>query len=281
MIIDAGHHLDLQAVREMDAAHDIHLPQLHRPAPLPPPVILPPPAPLPGLHQPMAHQRPVHRRAARQRHHARPLQLPDDPRRPPPRMITPHAHDPRLNDGAHLMRARHRPRRPVRQPRQPTAAGIPGQPLVHRLPRHPIPARHFNDRRAFLQDLQHRPIPLLHDTQLHQHTRPLSPRSATDRSEADQMRKSRQPVRSVAHLPELLSPSYRNHVRKLSPGNQNQGVQHLPGSHSLAHERPRTVSPHQCPHRAVDSARILLLTWSPLTESNRRPSPYHGYQAGF
>ena len=38
---------------------------------------------------------------------------------------------------------------------------------------------------------------------------------------------------SVARLPELLSASYRNRVRKLSPRNQNQGVKHLPGSHIL------------------------------------------------
>ncbi len=36
---------------------------------------------------------------------------------------------------------------------------------------------------------------------------------------------------SVAKEPELLSPSYRNRVRKLSPGNQNRSVKHLPGSH--------------------------------------------------
>src|SRR6266516_2465811 len=44
---------------------------------------------------------------------------------------------------------------------------------------------------------------------------------------------------------------------------------------ALDGERPRTVSPQQCPHWAADSARILPLTSSPLTESNRRPSPYH------
>jgi hypothetical protein len=38
--------------------------------------------------------------------------------------------------------------------------------------------------------------------------------------------------RSSAKEPELLSPSYRNRVRKLSPGNQNRGVKHLPGSHT-------------------------------------------------
>ena len=45
-------------------------------------------------------------------------------------------------------------------------------------------------------------------------------------------RNDRKPVRSVAQLPELLSASYRNRVRKLSPRNQNPGVKHLPGSHT-------------------------------------------------
>jgi hypothetical protein len=46
------------------------------------------------------------------------------------------------------------------------------------------------------------------------------------------MRKTRKPVRSAAGLPEPLSASNRNRVRKLSPGNQNQDVKHLPVSHS-------------------------------------------------
>jgi hypothetical protein len=36
------------------------------------------------------------------------------------------------------------------------------------------------------------------------------------------------------------------------------------------------ISPHQCPHCFHCLGRIRPLTWSPLTESNRRPSPYHG-----
>jgi hypothetical protein len=42
---------------------------------------------------------------------------------------------------------------------------------------------------------------------------------------------SREPGRSVAHLPELLSASYRNRVRNLSPRNRNQGVHDQPESH--------------------------------------------------
>jgi hypothetical protein len=54
-----------------------------------------------------------------------------------------------------------------------------------------------------------------------------------DRSQAPGMCKTRKPVRSVADLPELLSATYRNRVRTLSPGNQNQGVKHLPGSRNI------------------------------------------------
>ena len=43
---------------------------------------------------------------------------------------------------------------------------------------------------------------------------------------------SREPGRSVAHLPEPLSASYRNRVRKLSPRNRNQGVHDQPESHT-------------------------------------------------
>lgn len=75
------------------------------------------------------------------------------------------------------MRARRRPRRPVRQGPQP-ALRIASQPLMHRLPRHTMAAGHLGNRQALLQDLQHRPVTLLHHTQLRQHTRPLSLRSA-------------------------------------------------------------------------------------------------------
>jgi hypothetical protein len=71
------------------------------------------------------------------------------------------------------MRARHRARGPVHQPGQPALIDIPAQPVMHRLPRHPIPPRDIRHARAPIQDLQHRPVPLLGHTQLHQHTRPL------------------------------------------------------------------------------------------------------------
>jgi hypothetical protein len=39
---------------------------------------------------------------------------------------------------------------------------------------------------------------------------------------------------------------------------------------------PANTEANLWPHRPVRIFRIRPLTWSPLTESNRRPSPYHG-----
>jgi hypothetical protein len=81
---------------------------------------------------------------------------------------------------------------------------IPAQPPVHRLPRHPIPPRHIRDRGALIQDFQHRPVPLLGHTQLHQHTRP-SLRPPIDHRQAP-----RQPKAGNSHG---VSCSYRNYCR--------------------------------------------------------------------
>ncbi len=176
VVIDPGHDLHLDAIGQVHPAHHVHLPQLHRPAPLPPAVILPPPPAFLRLDQAMADQRPVHRRPAWQRRRPFPLQLPPDPRRTPARMFPAQPDDPRLGHHSHLMRARLRPRGPVRQAAQP-ALGIPAQPFMNGLPRYPVPPGHRRDRRSILQDFKHSPIPLLHDTQLHQHTRLPPPRS--------------------------------------------------------------------------------------------------------
>ena len=93
----------------------------------------------------------------------------------------PHRHDPWLHQRGHQIWAR-RGRRPIRQPAQPVLC-IPAQPTVHRLPRHPIAPGHLGDRDAFPGHFQHRPVPLLHRTQLRQHTRLPPPRPPMDRSE--------------------------------------------------------------------------------------------------
>ena len=75
-------------------------------------------------------------------------------------------------------------------------------------------------------------VPLLGHTQLHQHNPAPSLQPLIDRRQAPRQPKSPQAARSVTQVPELLSRTYRNHVRKLSPGNRNSDVQHLPGPHT-------------------------------------------------
>ena len=81
-----------------------------------------------------------------------------------------------------------------------------------------------------------------------------------------------EPVRSVAQLPELLSASYRNRVRNLSPRNQNHGVKHLPGQHK------RELVPRWTHHGPTDrdkrmtrSLKLQVRTGAP--PGTRTPNP--------
>ena len=117
--------LAVRPVGQHEPAHDVHLPQLHRRAALPPlPRSGAPPA-APGVDQARpgpAPDRPPDSR--RQRRHARPGQLDHDPPRTPRRMQPTHLQHPDLDHGRHLMRTRPRPVRPIRQPLQ-TAGLVP------------------------------------------------------------------------------------------------------------------------------------------------------------
>jgi len=53
VVIDAGHHLDLCPVAQMNPAHDIHLPSRYRPTPPPAPVIAAPPTTLGRINTPV------------------------------------------------------------------------------------------------------------------------------------------------------------------------------------------------------------------------------------
>src|SRR5262249_57098023 len=85
--------------------------------------------------------------------------------------------------------------------------------------------------------------------QLHQHNPAPSLRSPIDRSEATHPQITTQERRSVAHQPELLSPTYRNRVRNLSPSNRTRSVQHQQGSHRLPSGLLVTESGHGRPHQ--------------------------------
>lgn len=107
----------------------------------------------------------------------------DDGSGPDPVPVLPPQRDhPHLHLRRHLMRTPPRPATAVDQTRQPTTSRIPARPLMHRLPGHPIPARHHRHRCA-VQHLEDRPIPLLAHAQLHQHRSPPRPRPRRSRRE--------------------------------------------------------------------------------------------------
>ena len=194
----------------------------------------------------MADQRPVIRRAARQRLTALTLQLPDNPRRPPRRVRPADLQHPRLHHRRHLMRARLRPRRLIGQAAQATVIGIAAQPPMDRLPGYPY-------RRA--TSVTDAPSSRTSSTARYRCSATpsststpgsLPATSLTDRRQAPRTAKSRELTRSVAYLPELLSPSSRNRVLNLSPRNRNRGVQHLPGSHTTRGPVPPTNHQKTC-----------------------------------
>jgi len=107
VVVDAGEGLQFGPVGEHDPADDVHLPQLHRPVPLPAHPVGP--LPFAGLDEPVTQQRPVDRRARRRRVDPAAGDLMREPRRTPERMLAAQITHQRLDVGRHLMRARHRP----------------------------------------------------------------------------------------------------------------------------------------------------------------------------
>jgi hypothetical protein len=92
-------------------------------------------------------------------------------------------------------------------PRQ-APIGVAAQPTVHCLTSYAVPAGHIRDRRSVVEDLQHRLIALLHDTQLHQHGDPgllHRPRTWTRRTGGGEAGTSSQ------QHPRPASPTYRGH----------------------------------------------------------------------
>jgi hypothetical protein len=218
VVIDAGHDRRAGAVVEADPAGDVHLPQLHRPGPFPPPIVSPLPPPRHRRDQPMADQGPIDRRLRWHRIEALPAQLMTDRAWTPPGMVMTHLDDARLDHRRHLMRTRRRHRRPVHQAHHALIRVLP-QPPMDRLTAHPIASRNPDHRRS-VEHLVHRRHPLIHDPQLHQHDRPsrssserkhspsatlMSPTNRTHRHPAAGPTVAQLPdprPRSVTHVPE-------------------------------------------------------------------------------
>ncbi len=151
VVVDTGQHLRLPAVRQQHPADHVHLPQLHRPAPLPPLELAVPLAPRGRIDQVGPLQQPVDPRPRRHRIDTRPDRLMDQPPGPPVRVAAPGLQHPHLDRWIHLMRAPRRPMRPIRQPAQPLRL-VPAQPPMHRLPRHVEPTRHLDNRDTIAPD---------------------------------------------------------------------------------------------------------------------------------
>jgi hypothetical protein len=121
VVVDAGHRLELEAVGQPDAAHDVHLPQLHWPGSLPASVVgLATPAGA-GLDEPVAQQRTVDA-GEPWRVDAGPGQFVGQPALAPVGMPSAQLAQVGLDLGGHLVGAAARPVRPVGK--RPQAAGL-------------------------------------------------------------------------------------------------------------------------------------------------------------
>jgi hypothetical protein len=205
------------AVGEQDTADDIHLPQLHRPAPFP--ALEPAVAAASGLRvdQPRPLERPIDPRARRRRLDDRPRGLVDQPAWTPVRVATTGFEHPDLDGRIHLMRTTGWSMGAIGEPAEPLIL-IPPQPPVHRLARDSEAPRDLHHRNAITDHREHRLIPLFHDTQLHQHAREC----VADQAEpASPIRRSR-----VTHQAKPCHPSgeadmsriRRNQTNRSAPG---------------------------------------------------------------
>src|SRR5712691_4346090 len=94
----------------------------------------------------------------------------DEPARSPVGVTPALLQDEDLHRRVHLMRAPRWTMGPIDEARQ-TLILIPPQPTVDRLARHAEAACDLDYRDTVADHREHRLIPLLHDTQLHQHAR--------------------------------------------------------------------------------------------------------------
>jgi hypothetical protein len=104
VVIHVGDDLELGPIGQLDPAHHVHLPQLHRTLTLPPSELVSTLATTPELDQPVAAEAAVDARSPRHRLHADPAQLVLDPPGSPAGMLAAELADHRLDLGADLMR---------------------------------------------------------------------------------------------------------------------------------------------------------------------------------
>ncbi len=192
VVVDPGEDLGPGAVGEQHPAHDVHLPQLHRPAAFPPFEPAVPTASGSRIDQTRTLERPIDPRTRRCRIHPGADRLVHEPARTPVGVAPPGLEHPDLGRRIHLMRAPRRSVGPVREPAEPLGL-IPAEPPVHRLARHAEAIRHLDHRNTVTDHREHCLIPLFHDAQLHQHARECVADQAEPASPIRRSRVTRQP----------------------------------------------------------------------------------------
>jgi hypothetical protein len=125
VVIDAGHDLQLLGTGQPDAAHDVQLPQLHRPVALPAPVVGLRASAGTGLDEAVADQGPVDAGQPGRRVHAITDQLVGQAALTPVGMAAAQLAQAGLDDGRHLVRAAAGPMRTVGQGVQATTGVAP------------------------------------------------------------------------------------------------------------------------------------------------------------
>jgi hypothetical protein len=122
VVVDPGQDLALLPVREQHPADDVHLPQLHRAAALPPfePAVASTSGP--RLDQTCALERPIDPRTRRHRNDSCPRGLVHEPAWSPVGVPPTRLEDLHLDRRVHLMRAPRRPMGPVGEPASPCAS---------------------------------------------------------------------------------------------------------------------------------------------------------------
>lgn len=103
MVIDPGDHRQLDAAGQIDATHDVHLPQLHRARALPALVVVAPTAPRLGFDELVPHEAAVDRRT-RRNHLELAAQFAEDRAWAPTGMSSSHRDDQSFELGRHLVR---------------------------------------------------------------------------------------------------------------------------------------------------------------------------------
>jgi hypothetical protein len=168
VVIDPGHGLELAAIGQPDPTHDVQLPQLHWPGPLPAPVVSLPASPCLGLDEPVADQGPVDARQPGRWIHAGAGKLVGEAALTPAWMAPAELAQAGLDLGGHLVRAGVGAVGAVGQGVQPAGA-VAAQPAVDGLATDTVAVGDLDHRESVAQHLHDGVEALLCHCELHEH----------------------------------------------------------------------------------------------------------------